>query len=74
MKKKELVAYRKKEMKDLKKILFEKSKEAAEIYSASAAGQEKDTTAYRKKRHEIAQILTIIREKEIISDESKEQK
>ena len=65
MKKKELVVFRKKEKKDLMKILEEKQAETREAFSQSA-GQEKNVKKFRNLRREIAQILTIIREKQII--------
>lgn len=67
MKKKELAVYRKKEIGDLQKIVNEKTLEAREMHMQIHTGQEKNTRKYKSIRHEIAQILTIIREKEIIS-------
>ena len=72
MKKKELTAFRNKKIDDLNKILREKRADAREAYSSIRAGQEKNIRKYKSLRREIAQILTIIREKEIIThDKSK---
>ncbi|MBI2103548.1 50S ribosomal protein L29 [Candidatus Woesebacteria bacterium] len=68
MKKKELTIFRKKEVQDLVKILEEKRVEARGALSRLGPGQGKNTKEYRNLRREIAQILTIIREKEIITN------
>ena len=67
MKKKELAVYRKKQIEDLRKILEQKAKDSDEAFLKVGSGQEKNTRSNKNIRRDIAQILTIIREKEIIS-------
>lgn len=74
MKKNDITVFRKKDIKDLEKIVSEKKVEAHETYSKMKSGRENNMKKYRNMRNEIAQILTIIREKEIISDLEKESK
>lgn len=71
MKTKELGVFRKKEINDLKKIAAEKMSEAREAYTFIRVGKEKNVRKNKILRREIAQILTIVREKEIISGDSK---
>jgi ribosomal protein L29 len=66
MKKKELESLRKKDIKELTKTLEDKKKEYILTYSQVKAGQEKDTRKPTNIRKEVAQILTTIKEKEII--------
>ena len=66
MKKKELESLRKKEVKELTKMLEDKKKEYLLSYNQVKAGQEKDTRRPANIRKEVAQILTTIKEKEII--------
>lgn len=65
MKKKDLIQFKVKSIEELKKLAIEKEKElvkkAADIFS----GKGKDVKIARKLRKEIAQIKTILREKEI---------
>lgn len=67
MKKKELQSLRKKELKELTKMLEDKRKEYLLTYSQVKAGQEKDTSKPTNIRKDVAQILTTIKEKEIIT-------
>ena len=67
MKKKELIIYRKKDLDDLKKILVEKEKDVKDAFIKVGAGQEKNARLAKSIRRDISQILTIIREKEIIT-------
>ena len=67
MKKKELESLRKKDVKELNKMLEEKKREYLLSYSQVKAGQEKDTSKPTNIRKDVAQILTTIKEKEIIT-------
>ena len=67
MKKKELESLRKKDIKELTKILEDRKKEYLLTYNQVKAGQEKDTRKPTNVRKEVAQILTTIKEKEIIA-------
>lgn len=66
MKKKELESLRKKDIKELNKTLGDMKKEYLLTYNQVKAGQEKDTRKPTNIRKDIAQILTTIKEKEII--------
>ncbi len=65
MKKKGLKDLRVKEIDELKKLVSEKRKETSVIYAKVKTGQEKNLKKVKGLKKEIAQILTIIREKEI---------
>ncbi len=65
MKKKGLKDLRAKEIDELKKLVSEKRKETSVIYAKVKTGQEKNLKKVKGLKKEIAQILTIIREKEI---------
>jgi len=66
MKRKEFTELRGKDIKALSKLAFEKKVEAMKVKVAMTGGKEKNLKVYKNIRHEIAQILTLIREKEII--------
>lgn len=68
MKKKELESLRKKDIKELTKMLEDKRKEYLLSYNQVKAGQEKDTRKPTNIRKEVAQILTTIKEKDIIEE------
>lgn len=68
MKKNEIAAIRKKDLNDLKKVVSEKRAEARAAYSEMKAGKSTNLKKYKNQRREIAQILTIIREKEILEN------
>jgi ribosomal protein L29 len=70
MKKKELSALKLKTVSELKKMIVEKQKEASLFFSSLKAGKEKGTSKRRNLRRDIAQILTIIKEKEILEEET----
>ncbi len=65
MKKKDLKNLRAKEIDELRKLVSEKKKEVAVIYGKVKVGQEKNLKKMKGLKKEIAQILTIIGEKEI---------
>lgn len=66
MKKKELKTLREKTVKELE-AQVEKLRLGAELaYAKTKVGQEKNVKKFRNERKDIAQILTIIKEKEII--------
>lgn len=74
MKKKDLKDIRSKKIDELRKMVDEKKKEAAETFSKTKGGQESNVKKYKNQRKDIAQILTVIREKEIIEKMKKEKK
>ena len=69
MQKNDLTNLRKKEIKDLQEVLNKKQVEAQEVYASMKAGLEKNLRKFRNLRREIATILTIIREKQIIESQ-----
>ena len=76
MKKKDLQSLRSKSIEDLRKMVSEKKDEANEAFLKTKAGQEKNLKKVKNLRTDIAQILTLIKEKEIIEEkeETKEKK
>jgi ribosomal protein L29 len=66
MNKKDLVGLKNKNEKDLADLLSKKKIEAEEVKMSVLAGKEKNSRKHKFLRREIAQILTIIREKEKI--------
>jgi ribosomal protein L29 len=66
MKKKELEGLRNKKIDELKKLVDKKRQEKLLVYSKMKAGQEKNLKKVKNLRCDIAQILTIIREKELM--------
>ena len=66
MKKKEFITYKNKSIKDLNKIVFEKKLDLEKLRMKIFAGKEKNVKLGRNLRTEIAKILTLIKEKEII--------
>jgi len=73
MKKKDLTELRVKEIKEIKEILSKKKLELDTLYSKLVSGGEKNLKKGKNLKKDIAQILTIIKEKEIIG-EMKEEK
>ena len=69
MKKKELTKLRDKDVKALLKLANDKKKELAEAYSKTRAGQEKNLKTAKNLKNDIAQILTLVKEKEIIASQ-----
>jgi ribosomal protein L29 len=72
MKKKDLVGLRNKNISELKKMVDNKRGEFYNSYASLKASGEKNVKKSKNLRHEISQILTIIREKEIIEEIEKE--
>lgn len=72
MKKKDLIGLRNKNISELKKMVDNKRAEFYNSYASSKASGEKNVKKSKNIRHEISQILTIIREKEIIEEIEKE--
>ncbi len=68
MKKKDLTSLRKKDIAELKKEADDKKKEAAGVYAQMHAGQEDNLKKFSSLRRDIAQLFTIIREKELIEE------
>lgn len=71
MKKKDLGELRNKELKDLKKLSLEKAKEVGKVDLEIKTQKEKNLKKARNLRKELAQLLTIVREKEILEKEVK---
>lgn len=74
MKKKDLVSLRKKEVKELEKMVEEKKAKALNTHVKMQAGQEKNLKKVKNMKKEIAQILTIIKEKKLSEEEMPEKK
>lgn len=71
MKKKDLTDLRNKKINELEKLLSKKRNELINTYAKIKAGQEKNLKKAKNIRRDIAQILTIIREKELLKKETK---
>jgi len=69
MKKKETSSYKEKSVLELKKSVAEKKERLIKLYAEIHAGKEKNTSSYRNLRKEVARLLTIIRQKQIIEEE-----
>lgn len=72
MKKKDLKSLRTKEIKDLEKMVEEKRANAVTAQVKMQAGQEKNLKKASNLKREVAQILTIIKEKELREELEKE--
>ena len=70
MKIKELTDLRKKDINELKNILKDKKDDLDKINLDLSLGQESDHKKASRVKKDIAQIMTIVREKEIIEAES----
>lgn len=66
MKIKDFTALKNKEIKDLQKMAQEKKLEAKKAKLSMVSGKEKNLKIYRNLRRDIAQVMTLIREKEIL--------
>jgi len=71
VKKKEFNELKGKEIEDLKKTVKTKKAELAKLGPKVIAGEEKNLKKAANLRREVAQILTLIREKEILKAEEK---
>ena len=73
MKKKDLAGIKKTSKEELKSLAEKKSLDLSKAKAAMKAGQEKNLKKVKLLRHEISQILSILREKEIVEklDEKK---
>ena len=71
MKKKDFVNIKAKEITVLEKEVFEKKKEIDLLFAKIKSGQEKNTSKMRNLKRDVARILSLIREKEIIDKERK---
>lgn len=69
MKRKEIKALHEKTKEELEKILEEARLSLVKLRTDLASGKTKNVSALAQKRDEIAQILTIIKEKEILKEE-----
>lgn len=65
MKKKELTDIKGKSIKDLNKLVFTKKLEAKKSKMNTVAGKVKNLREFKNIRRDIAQILTVIKEKQI---------
>jgi ribosomal protein L29 len=75
MKKKDLKGLRTKTSKELLKLVEKKSLEYAKVRAEMKAGQEKNLKKVKLIRRDLSQLLTIMKEKEIIENlEKKESK
>lgn len=74
MKRKELIELKGKTIKDLIKTVEDKKLESRKLKMSVAAGKEKNLKAGKNIKRDIAQILTVIREKEIIEKLQPEKK
>jgi len=73
MKRKDFNDIKGKTIQELGKIVAEKKTQAVKKKMESLAGKEKNLKVYRNSRREIAKILTLIREKEILEKIQSEQ-
>lgn len=73
MKKKDLQDLRNKKVVELEKIVAEKRQKNVLATAKMKTGQEKKIKKAKNLRREIAQILTIIREKQILEEEEKKE-
>lgn len=71
MKKKEYSELRSKEIADLLKMVKAKKSELAKLGPKVVSGEEKNLKKAAGLRREVAQILTLVREKEILKAEEK---
>jgi ribosomal protein L29 len=74
MKKKDFDQIKNKSREDLEKVVSEKRAELTETNTLSGVSGEKNKKKAKTLRREIAQILTLIKEKEIVEKISKVQK
>ncbi len=68
MKRKEFTGLRNKTIKDLEKLVREKKEESLKKKMEGVSGKDKNLKGYRNLRREIAQALTLIKEKQIIEE------
>ena len=71
MKKNELQKTRIKKTEELKKLLDKKKVELTTVIVETGAGREKNPKKRKNLRRDIAQILTVLREKELLEKEQK---
>jgi ribosomal protein L29 len=71
MKRKDLTDYRGKKEVELAKIIADKKTELDLTRAKAKIGKEKNTSKLKVIKRDIAQILTILREKKIIEEEAK---
>ncbi len=71
MKKKDLQELRKKEIPELKNLAEEKRLEIERVRAEIVSGREKNLKKVKNLRRDLAQILTLIKEKEILEFEFK---
>ncbi|QQG42021.1 MAG: 50S ribosomal protein L29 [Candidatus Woesebacteria bacterium] len=68
MKRKEFTGLKNKSIKDLEKLVREKKEESLKKKMEGISGKDKNLKNYRNLRREIAQALTLIKEKQIIEE------
>ena len=73
MKKKDLKDLRTKKIAELDKLVIKKKQESVMASAKMKTGQEKKIKKVKNLKHEIAQILTIIREKQILEKKEEEE-
>ena len=73
MKKKDLLELRNKKIAELDKIVIKKRQESVMANAKMKTGQEKKIKKVKNLKHDIAQVMTIIREKQILEKKEKEE-
>ncbi|RLC32833.1 50S ribosomal protein L29 [Candidatus Woesebacteria bacterium] len=73
MKKKDIQDLRSKKIAELDKIVAKKKQESIMADAKMRTGQEKKIKKVKNLKREIAQVLTIIREKQILEEEEKKE-
>ncbi len=71
MKKKDLRQLRTKTIEEIKRLVAQKKQELLLYYAKIKSGKEKNTSMLKNIRRDIAQMLTIVREKEILERNKK---
>jgi ribosomal protein L29 len=66
MKRKEFIDLKSKDIKDLRRLATEKKRASTKAKMQISGGKEKNLKEYKNIRLEVAKILTLIREKEIL--------
>lgn len=65
MKKKDLQAFKDKKIEDLRKVVSDKQAEILKVVTQMYAGKEKNLKKTKNLKRELAQVLTLLRQKEL---------
>ena len=65
MKKKDLQAFKDKKIEDLRKVVSDKQMEISKVVTEMYAGKEKNLKKTKNLKRELAQVLTLLRQKEL---------